>query len=65
MGAKLKEFYAVTGMSQYDTIFILEAPDEETVANAALSISSLGNVRTNTHRVFTEDEYNKIIAGLR
>ena len=50
---------------QYDTMIILEAPDDETVAKAALSISSLGNVRTDTHRAFIEDEYNKIIAGLR
>ena len=64
IGAKVKEFYVVMGMAPYDTLFVLEAPDDETVAKAALSIGSLGNVRTDTHRVFTEDEYKKIIAGL-
>ncbi len=65
IGAKVKEFYAVMGMAPYDTLFILEAPDDETVAKAALSIGSLGNVRTQTVRAFTEEEYRKIIAGLR
>jgi len=62
MGAKVKEFYSVMG--RYDTVFILEAPDDETVAKAALAIGSLGNVRTETLRAFTEDEYKKIVAGL-
>jgi uncharacterized protein with GYD domain len=64
MGAKVKEFYAIMGMEQYDTMFILEAPDDETVGKAALAISSKGNVHTNSLRAFTEDEYKKMIAGL-
>ena len=64
IGAQVKEFYMVMG-AHYDTLFIVEAPDDETVAKAALSIGSLANVRTETHRAFTEDEYRKIIAGLR
>ena len=63
MGAKVKEFYSVMG--RYDTVFILEAPDDETVARAAFTIGCLGNVRTETLRAFTEDEYRKIVAGLR
>jgi len=65
VGAKVKEFYSVMGMGQYDTLFILDAPDDETVAKAAFTIGSLGNVRTETHRAFTQDEFKKIIAGLR
>jgi len=64
MGVHVKEFYAVMGMAPYDTMFILEAPDDETVARAALGIASLGNVRTETVRAFTEDEYKRIAAGL-
>ncbi len=52
------------GMGQYDTLFILEAPDDEAMAKAALAISSLGNVRTKTHRAFTEAEYRKLCASL-
>ena len=62
MGAELKEFYLVTG--SYDAVVIGEVPDDETVAKLALMIGSQGNVRTETLRAFTEDEYRKIISGL-
>ena len=64
LGAEVKEFYAVMGMGQYDTMFIVEAPNDETVVKANLAIGSLGNVRTTTHRAFKEDEFRKIIAAL-
>ena len=63
MGAKVKEFYLLMGL--YDMVFIVEAPNYETVAKAALTLDSLGNMRTETLRAFTEDEYRKIIAELR
>jgi uncharacterized protein with GYD domain len=63
-GAKVKDFYAVMGMDQYDTLFILEAPDDEAIAKAALTINSLGNASTKTHRAFTEAEYKRIITAL-
>lgn len=62
MGAEVKEFYSVMG--RYDTVFVVEAPDDETIAKASLAIGSLGNVRTETLRAFTEDEYRKIVADL-
>ncbi len=62
MGAEVKEFYLVMG--RYDTVFIVEAPDDETIARAALTVGSLGNVRTETLRAHTEDEFKKIVAAL-
>ena len=62
MGAKIKEFYLVTG--EYDAIMIAEGPDDETVAKLALTIGSTGAIRSVTLRAFTEDEYRKIIAAL-
>jgi len=62
MGVELKGFYLVIG--QYDAVVISEASDDETAAKLALSIGSLGNVRTETLRAFTEDEFRKIIAAL-
>jgi uncharacterized protein with GYD domain len=62
MGAELKQWYLVMG--QYDAVVVSEAPDDETVAKLALAIGSLGSVRTETLRAFTEDEYRKIIAAL-
>ena len=63
MGAKVKEFYLLMG--HYDMVFIVDAPNYETVAKVALTLDSLGNMRTETLRAFTEDEYRKIIAALR
>jgi uncharacterized protein with GYD domain len=62
MGAEVKEFYSVMG--KYDTVFVVEAPDDKAIAKLTLAIGSLGNVRTETLRAFTEDEYRKIIADL-
>ena len=62
LGANVKEFYALLGA--YDTVFIAEAPNEETIAKAALAVSSLGNVHTEILRAFTEEEFRKVIAGL-
>ena len=62
VGARLKEFYLVTG--QYDAVVVSEAPNDEVVAKLALSLSSRGNVRSETLRAFTEAEYRNIIAAL-
>ena len=60
-GGELKAFYLVTG--QYDAVAISEMPNDEAVARLALANGSMGNVRTETLRAFTEDEYRKIIAA--
>ena len=62
MGAQIKEFYAVMG--QYDTVAIVEAPNDETIAKAALALSALGYCRTETLRAFPEDEYRTMITEL-
>ena len=62
MGANLDKWYLTLG--QYDAVVISEAPDDETAAKLALMVGALGNVRTQTLRAFTEDEYRKLIAGL-
>ncbi len=62
VGGELKAFYLVTG--QYDAVCIGEAPDDATMARILLTVGSKGNVRTETFRAFTEDEFRKIIAGL-
>ena len=61
-GAEIKAFYLVMG--EYDIVVISEAPDDETVTKLALTIGSLGSIRTESLRAFTEDEYRKIIADL-
>jgi uncharacterized protein with GYD domain len=61
-GGELKAFYLVTG--QYDAVAVSELPNDEAVARLALANGSMGNIRTETLRAFTEGEYRKIIAAL-
>lgn len=61
-GSELKQFYLTAG--RYDAVIVSDVPDDETVAKLALGVGSQGNVRTETLRAFTEDEYRKIIAAL-
>ena len=61
-GATLKEIYWTLGA--YDIVAILEAPDDETATALGLSISSLGNVRTQTLRAFTADEIDSILGKI-
>ena len=51
-------------MGQYDIILVSEAPDDVTVAKIALTLGSLGNVRTESFRAFNEDEYREIVGSL-
>ena len=62
MGAEIKSFFLVFG--QYDAVIISEAPDDETIAKALLALKSLGYVRSETQRAFTEYEYRSIISSL-
>lgn len=62
MGAELKQWYLTMG--QYDAVAITEGPDDETAAKLLLTIGAQGNIRTETFRAFTEEEYRKIIAAL-
>ena len=61
MGGEVRAFYAILG-SQYDTMFILDAPNDEKLGGMVLGIARLGYVRTQTHRLFSEGEYGKIIS---
>jgi uncharacterized protein with GYD domain len=62
LGGELKSFHLVQG--RYDAIVISEAPSDDVVTKFALATGSQGNVRTETMRAFTEEEYRKIISGL-
>ena len=62
MGAELKQWYMVMG--KYDAVVIAEGPDDETAAKLLMMIGAQGNIRTETFRAFTEDEYRHIIGGL-
>jgi uncharacterized protein with GYD domain len=62
MGVEVQGFFLVLG--RYDTIFMVEAPDDESVARACLAEASKGNVHTETLRIFSEDEFHRIVDAL-
>jgi hypothetical protein len=41
---------------------VVEAPADELMARLAFGVESKGNVRTQTLRTFTEDEFRQIVA---
>jgi uncharacterized protein with GYD domain len=61
-GVQIKGLFLVMG--QYDFVVIMEAPDDETIAQAMLSINLQGNYRTETLRAFSENELQGLIASL-
>jgi len=62
VGARINEIYLTMG--RYDYVVVMEAPDDEAATKAALAVSSLGNVRTETLRAYTRLEIGEIIGGL-
>ena len=61
-GAEIKQVFLVMGA--YDTVLVVEAPDDETCARLSLNIGAAANVHVETLRAFTEDEFRRIIAAL-
>lgn len=62
LGVDIKTGYLAMGT--YDLIIHAEATDDEAMAKFLLSMGALGNVRTTTVKVFSEPEFDKIIAAL-
>jgi uncharacterized protein with GYD domain len=62
VGAHVKAFYGLMG--RYDTMFIAEAPDDETVMRATIEVVARGFVSSETLRAFTEEEFSKLVGGL-
>jgi uncharacterized protein with GYD domain len=55
MGVKILAQYALLG--QYDFINILEAPDNEAVANVGLQLGARGTLQTTTLAAMTLDDF--------
>src|SRR5712692_4524417 len=61
-GGELKAFYLTMG--QYDAVAIAELPDDTAGAKLALALGAQGNVRTETMRAFTEQEFRRVVSEL-
>lgn len=62
MGGEIKAFYLTTG--PYDMLAVVDVPNDEVLAAHLLWLGSQGNLRTQTMKAFTEDEFRNIIGGL-
>jgi uncharacterized protein with GYD domain len=62
LGVTIKEIYWTMGA--YDALFIADAPNDEAVTSLAVSMGSLGNIRTQTMRAYDANEMNKILAKI-
>lgn len=61
-GAEIKQVFFVMG--GYDTVLVIDAPDDETCARLSLTIGAAGNVRVETLRAFSADEFRRIVAAI-
>jgi uncharacterized protein with GYD domain len=59
MGCTVHAIYYTMG--RYDIAARFEAPDDLTMSALALKIAQLGNVRTETMRAYTEEEFAQIV----
>jgi len=62
MGVEIKQVHMTMG--RYDLIMLLEAPSDDVVAKALLSLAALGNVQTETLKAWNEDDYRKITGSI-
>ena len=62
MGGEIKAVYLTTGA--YDMLAVAEVPSDATMAAYVLWLGSQGNLRTQTMKAFTEEEYRTVIGQL-
>ena len=62
-GGKLTGFYLTMG--RYDIVTIVDAPSDEAMANIVLSTESKGNVRIQTLKASTEEQFRAIVAKIQ
>ena len=61
-GGRVIFFYMLMG--EYDMATLIEMPDDDAAAQVALRTGMSGNVRTETMKAFTEEEFRTVISGL-
>ena len=61
-GVTVREIVWTQG--RYDVVTVLEAPDEAAAMSLSLSLSALGNVRTETLRAFSAADMTKIVGKM-
>jgi uncharacterized protein with GYD domain len=62
MGGEIKAFYLTTG--PYDMLAVVDVPNDAILAAHLLWLGSQGNLRTQSVKAFTEDEFRTIVGEL-
>jgi uncharacterized protein with GYD domain len=62
LGIELRSWHVTMG--QYDIVVVFDAPNDETVAKVALALGLQGNVRTQSMRAFSLEEFKKVVGSL-
>ena len=62
MGVKVKDIYWTLG--HYDVVLTMEASDDETAAALLMKVGSLGNLKSQTLRAFTEAEIGSLTSRI-
>ena len=61
-GVVVQEIFWTLG--QYDVVAIFDAPDDKVVTALGLTLSKLGNVRTQTLKAFSQADMDAILSGV-
>jgi len=61
-GVTVKDIFWTQG--RYDTVTIVEAPDESSAMSLSLSLGALGNIRTESLRAFSAAEMATIVGKM-
>ena len=62
MGVSVKDIYWTLG--PYDVVLTAEARDDETIALLMMKVGSLGNLKSQTLRAFSEAEISSIVSKI-
>ena len=61
LGVEVKHLYLTSGES--DLVAFVDTPSGDNVAKFALALGSFGSIRTRTARVWSADEYMKLVSN--
>ncbi len=62
LGVEIKDTYLLMG--RYDLLCVIEAKDDDSLAQAMLKLGSQGNVQTETMRAWNEADFRRIVGAI-
>jgi uncharacterized protein with GYD domain len=61
-GVQIKDTYLLMG--RYDLLCVVEAPDDDALAKAMLTLGSQGNIKSETLKAWDEEGFRRVIKSL-